>query len=171
MSHLIIHFFLRNRKTTLCALVVISLIVSYLGGKDAIISSKQYNSIVLNNPLSLQILAKYNKKPDGVPFPDLNLKGIIIQTSDTVEIKASLGDYEKRQVGERINVYKVGLTNQYMTQYEVENQIFIHFGGKAYSFVFIPAILFLLLGVFSLFGLVKLIIKNKKSDFGQAKKI
>jgi hypothetical protein len=169
MSHLIIHFFLRNRKTTLSALVVISLIVSYLGGKDAIISSKQYNSIVLNNPLSLQILAKYNKKPEGVPFPDLNLKGIIIQTSDTAEIKVSLGDYEKRQVKERINVYKVGLTNQYMTQYEVENQIFIHFGGKAYSFVFIPAILFFLLGIGCIIALIKIIVKNKKNHSSETK--
>jgi hypothetical protein len=160
MINFLIHPLLRNRKTALSALVVISFIVSFLGGKDAILSSKKYNSIDLANPMNFQILEKFNKKPDGVPFPDLNLKGIIIQTSDTAEIQVTLGDYEKRQIGETILVYKVGLTNQYMTQYEIKNQLFIYFNGKSYSIVFIPAIIFLLLGIGCLIALVTILIKK-----------
>jgi len=62
-------FLLKNRKIRFLALLVISTCVTYLAGRDAITTSRLYNSIDEKDALNFKINEKYNKRPEGVPIP------------------------------------------------------------------------------------------------------
>jgi len=144
----------RIHPKTLIILMIVSFIVVFLSGRDAIESSKLYNEIDLNNELIFKISEKYNKKAQGESFPDLNYNGEILTSGEKIEIRVSKGDFDKHQIGQEIKVFKSPNT-KYMTEYEINNQMIIHIGRKGYSFVFIPVLIFAIIGILSAFGLLK----------------
>src|SRR5690606_23558243 len=118
---------LKTHRKILKRLMVLSFIITFLGGQDAITSTTQYNRLDLQNPISFKIEEKYNKKKDGVSFPNLNFKGKILTTEETKEIKVSKGDFDNHEIGEIIAVFKTK-SGEFMTQYEIDNQGIIHIG-------------------------------------------
>jgi len=145
---------LKTNKNQLSKLMIISFVVAFLGGQDAVISSIRYNQLDLINVINFKIEEKYNKKKDGANFPDLNFKGKIMTTGKEQEIKVSRGDFDNHTIGEIIEVFKTK-SGEFMTQYEINNQRIIHIGNKGFSFVFIPAFIFFMIGLFSLFVILK----------------
>ena len=75
-------------------------------------------------------------------------------TGKEQEIKVSRGDFDNHTIGEIIEVFKTK-SGEFMTQYEINNQRIIHIGNKGFSFVFIPAFIFFMIGLFSLFVILK----------------
>ena len=145
----------KNRKLLL---MIVSFVVTYLGGHDAITSSILYNKLDLTNPLKFQIEDKCNKKENYQSFPDFIFIGKIAGTDDEKEIKVSKGDFEKHEVGQTIKVYRTK-SNEIMTEYEIDNQGIIHFGKTGFSFMFIPTIIFFAIGLLCL----NVLLKNKKT--------
>lgn len=141
-------------KNRLLVLMIVSFVVTYLGGQDAITSTILYNRLDLTNPLNFRIEDKYNKKENGQNFPDLNFKGKIPGIGDEIEIKVSKGDFDKHEVRQIIKVYKTK-SNKFMTEYEIDNQGIIYIGEIGFSFVFIPTIIFFLVGLFCLIVVIK----------------
>lgn len=134
--------------------MIISFIVTYLGGQDAIKSTILYNSLDLKQGLIFKVTEKYNKNKAGKYFPDLNFRGELLTTGEQIEIKVSKGDFDNQSVGQIIKVYKSS-SNIFMTKYEVDNQRIIHLGDIRFSFVFIPTLIFFLIGLFSLYFILK----------------
>lgn len=145
---------LKLHRIKLLPLMIISFIVSFLGGQDAINSTIKYNKFDLKNPVDFIITEKYNKKKEGGNFPDLNFRGKILTTEEQIEIKVSKGDFDKQKVGQVIKVYKTS-TNTFITEYEIDNQGIIHMGDIGFSFVFIPATIFFLIGLLSFYVILK----------------
>ena len=139
-----------NFKIKIIILIIISFFVSFLGFKDAISTSSLCNSIDQKNQNKLVVYEKFNKKNKLDLFPNLNLKGEIIQNQDTIEIKVCRGDYENSQIGDTIVIFKVKDEVRYITQYEINNHLMFHIKSKNYSFVFIPAIAFLFIGILAI---------------------
>ncbi|PKH51099.1 hypothetical protein CXF68_10565 [Tenacibaculum sp. Bg11-29] len=138
----------------LFSLTIISFIIFFLAGRDASKYTKLYNEIDLNNNLTFKIIDKYNKKSPNEKFPDLNFNGQIIENNEHIEIKISRGDFDKHQIEQIIKIYK-SPNNEYMTEYEINNQMIIHIGKKGYSFVYIPVMIFVIIGLFSGISLLK----------------
>ncbi|GET35081.1 hypothetical protein PbJCM13498_39440 [Prolixibacter bellariivorans] len=141
-------------KNKLSILMIVSFVVTYFGGQDAITSTILYNKLDLTNPIKFRIEDKYNKKENVQSFPDLNFKGKIIGTEDEKEIKVSKGDFDKHQIGQIIKVYKTE-SDEFMTDHEIDNQGIIQIGKTGFSFVFIPTIIFFSLGLFCLMVIIK----------------
>jgi hypothetical protein len=146
--------YVEQQRKKLELLMFISFLVAFLGGIDAVISTTQYNRINLQNTVDFKIEEKFNKKKDGVPFPNLNFKGKILTTGEDKEIKVSRGDFDKHQDGDIITIYKT-TSGKFITQHEIDNQGIIHIFDKGFSFVFIPAFIFLVVGLFSLLAIAK----------------
>ena len=138
----------------LLLLMIISFIVTYLGGHDAIKSTTLYNSLDLKNDLIFKLTEKNNKNNEGQYFPDLIFIGELLTTGEQIEIKVSKGDFDNQSVGQVIKVYKSS-SNIFMTKYEVDNQRMIHLGDIGFSFVFFPTLIFFLIGLFSLYIILK----------------
>jgi hypothetical protein len=141
-------------KSLLLKLMIVSFIVVYFGGQDAITSTILYNNLDLTQPLDFQIVNKYNKKENRIYFPDFNFIGKIIETKDEQEISVSRGDFDKHAIGQIITVYKTK-SDKYMTAYEVDNQEIIHIGKTGFSFVFIPTLIFFSVGLLCLIVVLK----------------
>ena len=145
---------LKRHRKSLKKLMIILFILTFLGGQDAITSTIQYNRLDLQNTIGFKIEEKYNKKKEGISFPDLNFKGKIVTTEEKKEIKVSKRDFDSHEIGETITVFKTK-SGEFMTQYEIDNQGIIHIGNKGFSFVFIPTFIFFIVGLFCLFVIVK----------------
>ncbi len=140
-------------KNKLKMLMVMSFVLAFLGGQDAITSTILYNKLDLSYAIRFKIYEKYNKK-DRQIFPDLNFKGKIIETDSETEIKVSKGDFDKHNVGQIITVYKTK-SNKFMTEWEIENCKIIHIYGIGFSLSFVPAIIFFIIGIFCLVIVLK----------------
>jgi len=136
----------------LVALMIISFTLVYLGEKDASTSSAKYNSISWNDSLSLLITKKHTEEV-SIP-PKFTFTCTNMPTNDTVNLIVSRGEYEASKIGNVILAFKT-TDNKYMTKYEIDNQMIIVIGDKGYSFVFIPVIVFLLIGFTCLYYLIR----------------
>ena len=134
--------------------MVIGFLLSLLGGFDAIKSTLIYHQLDLDNQLNCEILDKYNTR--GKFFPDLNFKCEKLPSSDTISLNVNLGEYEERNVGDTIVAFQSLDGNNFLSRYEIDNQAFIEYDGKGYSFVFIPAVIFFLVGVTCVFVLIRI---------------
>jgi len=137
--------------------MIISFIVVYFGEKDASTFSDQYNSMNSKDTINLLILKKYTEKV-SIP-PIFTFKCTNLKTNDTISIKVSRGEYDITQNGDTIFAFKT-TSDQYITNYEIDNQWIIKIGNKGYSFVLIPVFMFLIVGFTCLYFLIrKFIIK------------
>lgn len=131
----------------LLILTIISFVLVYFGGNDAINSSKKYNSLDLENPIEFEITDKLNMSQKHNFFDELYFSGSIINfQKENIDLKISKGEFDKFKIGEKIKIYK-GDANTIMTKYQIDNHLFIEFNGNGYSFVFIPVFLFSLIGL------------------------
>ncbi|NPA35924.1 MAG: hypothetical protein GXO47_03640 [Chlorobi bacterium] len=137
--------------------MIISFTITYLGLQDAVTFTVLYNRLDLNNAIAFRIEDK--KKTNNSFFPGFNFKGKLLSCGDVKDIKVSRGDFETHNAGQIIKVFKTE-SDEFITEYEIENAMMIHAGDKRFSFVFIPAIIFFFVGIISLF----FILKNKKQD-------
>ena len=145
---------LKAFKNRLMILMIVSFAVTYLGGQDAITSTILYNKVDLTNPVKFRIEDRFNKKENQLSFPELNFRGKIVGTEEEKEIKVSKGDFDIHEIGQVIKVYKLG-SDEFMTEYEIDNQGIIHIGNTGFSFVFIPTIIFFTLGLLCLIVILK----------------
>jgi len=146
---------IRNHRSRIIGLMFVSFIVAYLGGRDAIKSTVLYNKLDLENELTFRINEKYNKNKSGEYFPDLNFKGELLSSGELVEINVSSGDFDSHEIGENILVFKTK-SGDYMTEYEIGNQLIIQVNDFKFSFVFIPSAIFALIGIISLYAIIKI---------------
>jgi len=144
---------LKTNRKNLQRLMIMSFVIAVLGGQDAVTSTILYNQLDKENAIDFRIEKKYNKKKREI-FPNLNFKGKIITTGEKREVRVSRGDFDNHMIGEIIKVFKTN-SDEFMTQYEIRNQKIIHIGSKGFSFVFIPAFIFFIVGLFSLFVVLK----------------
>lgn len=147
---MVIHF--NTFKSRISALLLISIVVSFLGGKDAITASTVFNQLDLDNELTLKILDKTNKK-DIYFFPVMNFQGVLLSSGDTIELKVSKGNFDRCSIGEEVTIYRTP-NNDYMTAYQIKNQKLIKIQGYSFSFVFIPTIIFVLTGIICFYFLI-----------------
>lgn len=145
---------LKMYHNKLLILMILSFIVTYLGGQDAVNSTIMYNRLDLVNGINFKVTDKYNKKKEGEYFPDLNFRGEVLTTGEQIEIKVSKGDFDNHEVGQIIQVYKTS-SNDFMTKYEIDNQGIIHLGVIGFSSLLIPTTIFFLIGLLSLFVILK----------------
>ena len=144
---------LRPHRKRLMPLMAVSLIVAWLAGQDAYQSTVRYNHLDWKSEAPFKITGKYNKA-EGDYFPDLNFKGEELVSRDTLEIKVSKGDFDSHEIGQTIKVFKTK-SNQYMTEYEINNMGIIPIGDFGVSFAVIPSAIFLIVGLFSLVVIIR----------------
>ena len=126
--------------------MLLCFIICIFAAIDAITSTAAYRKLDLSNALSFVIIKKYDKANRPI-FPDLNYYGYVTDTKQAAEISVSKGDYDKYHNGDTITVFKSRSSDVFMTQYEIKNQMFIKLFGSPLSFMVIPALVTLSLGV------------------------
>jgi len=129
-------------------LIIISFILAYFAGKDAINNTILYNKLDLEDTLLLKIENKYNKKSWKF-LPDLNFRGNILSSGKQIEVHVSKGDFDKHKIGQVVKVFKTA-SGEYMTEYELDNLIIINIGKYSFSFIIILSAIFYLIALFSL---------------------
>ena len=112
--------------------MIVSFIVAFFGGRDAILSTRLYNSLDLNKPIKFLII---DKKQNGRFFPDFQFVGKTLETNGKKIIQVSSGDFDRHEIGQIIHVFQ-SESSHVMTDYEIDNQCIIFFRKIGFFFFF-----------------------------------
>jgi hypothetical protein len=123
---------LKPFKKKLINLMIVSFIVAFFGGRDAILSTRLYNSLDLNKPIKFLII---DKKQNGRFFPDFQFVGKTLETNGKKIIQVSSGDFDRHEIGQIIHVFQ-SESSHVMTDYEIDNQCIIFFRKIGFFFFF-----------------------------------